>query len=123
LGGRFRLAVLAAGLTVAVAFGMAATPARADGGILGDIGKVSSFASSVSKFYDLFNDYILGHKSIDLQQVQAAILQSRDAIVSQIDAVATADVACSATAVEQFGNIDKTTKPRCRRSWPATSSA
>ncbi len=103
---RIRLAAL---LAVVVLAG-ASAPARADdGGILGDAGKVSGYASTVQRFYDLFNDYVLGEKPpSDLDAIKAAIIQSQNEIVSQIDAIAAAQVqACSATAVQQFANIDR----------------
>ncbi len=103
---RLGAAAMAAAL---VATAACVTPARADdGGILGDPGKVTGYADQVQKFYDLFNQFLLGHEPSELDQIKAAIVQSRDEIVSQIDAIAAAQVqACSATAVQQFGNIDR----------------
>jgi hypothetical protein len=108
---RIRLiaAALATAGVLAGASGMAATPARADvGDILGDIGKVAGYVEQVSHYYDLFNQYALLHKPVDLEAIRAAILQSQQEIVSEIDAIAAAQVqACSATAVQQFANVDR----------------
>ena len=108
---RIRLiaAALATAGVLAGASGMAATPARADvGDILGDIAKVAGYVEQVSHYYDLFNQYALLHKPVDLEAIRAAILQSQQEIVSEIDAIAAAQVqACSATAVQQFANVDR----------------
>jgi hypothetical protein len=79
----------------------ASAPARADdGGILGNPGKVSSYAGTVQRLYEEFN-------RSDLAAAMAAITQSQSEILKQIAAVPAGQVqACSATAVQQFANID-----------------
>ena len=107
-----RLVFSATALATAISLTTAVAPAQADDGILGDAGQVAMYVGTVQQFYSLFNQYVLGQKPpSDLDQIKAAIIQSQNAIVSQIDAIATAQVqSCSVTAVEQFGNIDTMTK-------------
>lgn len=103
---RIRLAAL---LAVVVLAG-ASAPARADdGGILGDPGKVSDYTVKVQRFYEQFNHYVLAQRPVsDLDAIEAAIVQSQHEILTQIHAIPATQVqACSATAVQQFANIDR----------------
>ena len=79
----------------------ASAPARADdGGILGNPQKVAASAAMVQRLYEQFSQG-------DLAGAEAAIAQSQTDILKQIAAVpATPVQACSATAVQQFANID-----------------
>src|SRR4051794_16627360 len=119
-----RIRLGAAALLAALVTALAAAPARADGGILGDVGKVTGYADQVHRYYDLFNQYVLGAKpDSDLQEIKAAIIQSQQEIVSQLDAIAAAQVqACSATAVQQFANVDRMT-PDTLQAFAAASVA
>lgn len=88
----------------------AAAPARADvpvGEILGDVKSVADYVQAAQTLYGLFDQYVLGHSPLTLDQIKALIQQSQQQIVGQIDAIATANVNSEAKqTVEQFENID-----------------
>ncbi len=93
---------------------LAGSTAHADapsGGVLGDVGQVKTFADKVLQAYGLFDQYVLGHEQpTQLQQIQAMIIQAQTQIISQMDALATANVNSEAdTVVEQFENVDTMT--------------
>ncbi|NUP51347.1 MAG: hypothetical protein HOW97_29140 [Catenulispora sp.] len=104
---------MTAAAAVALAGVPVAAPARADvpiGEILGDVSTVTSYVKTAQSLYGLFNQYVLGNSPTTLDQIKALIVSSQQQIVTQIDAIATANVNSEAKqTVEQFENISSMT--------------